>query len=159
VSNTDPIWQQILNIWEQGPAATPLPQSDQARIRAHVEELCREYGITCNEAAINPLDAEGLIAVDNPEITVPHLTTEIAYFVAMHEIGHHVLQLPSFDDECNRLWTHEADVWEWALAASILTPSEDACDKIRMFMAASEPGPGWPEARARVIAACSERRK
>ncbi len=83
------------------------------------------------------------------------METELAYFVALHEIGLVVLQLGSFDEPSSderpsRLYLNEGAVWEWAPQEAIESRSEDAAEKIRVFLLSDDPGEGQQEALARV---------
>lgn len=142
-------------IWE-GPASAPLPAKSNARLRDHIEQLVQEHKIRWEEKPIRFHDAHGSLAPDDRSITAPMLTSELAYFVTLHEIGHIVLQLPSHDDLVEgpelptRFYGNEASVWEWALDESIVPPSPDAAEKIPRFLHSDDPGDSPEEARERV---------
>lgn len=142
-------------IWE-GPASAPLPPQSIAHLRDHIEQLVQEHRIRWEEKPIRFHDAQGSLASDDRSITTPMLTSELAYFVTLHEIGHIVLQLPSHDDPVEgqelptRFYGNEASVWEWALDESIVAPSADAAEKIPRFLYSDDPGESREEAHERV---------
>ena len=146
-----------------GPCRQPLPHDQAARLREHIWNLASVHGITLSEANIPFLTAYGEVDGDKRKIVTPNLGSELAYFVALHEIGHFVLQLPSDEVPADggppmRLYVNEAAVWEWAVANSQVPPSADAEQKFLKFLISDDPGPGRAEAIDRVSRSCVARR-
>jgi hypothetical protein len=77
----------------------------------HVAILCREHGIRRTVA-----EGRGRASVGERHIQHPPIRTEMAYFVALHEIGHIFVGL-----EGTRL-EREAAAWDWALRAALVKP-------------------------------------
>jgi hypothetical protein len=109
-----------------------LSPTDAGRLHAHVEGLASEYGLDWREKDIGWLEAEGALGEDWFES--PMLRNEFAYLAAVHEIGHHVLGLPSDDGNGNVLFGNEVDVWKWTLEVAIIDPSEGARAQIRLCL-------------------------
>jgi hypothetical protein len=146
----------FLDGWFSGESSERLTEEDLNSRRAHVQRLVTEHGIGWEEAAIPFLEAEGSIDPAERFIRTPIVDTEIAYFTALHEIGHVVLDLPSFgpgesDEEPERrLYSNEASVWEWALDEAEAPPSLDAAQTIDFTLLSDEPAPSRADAVQRV---------
>ena len=78
----------------------------------HVQDLCRDLGI---RRVIE--DGRGRARVKERVIKHPPLRSEMAYFVALHEIAHVVLGI----DGMTRL-EREAACWRWALEHAVVVP-------------------------------------
>ena len=77
----------------EGPCSESLDSAEARRLRDHIESLSSAHRITVVEREMQWVDAWG--EPDARKIVVPPLGSELAYFVALHEIGHLVLGLPS----------------------------------------------------------------
>lgn len=77
----------------------------------HIAMLCQEHGIRRTVA-----DSRGRASVRERHIQHPPIRTEMAYFVALHEIGHIVVGLDGTRLE------REARCWEWALEHALVRP-------------------------------------
>jgi hypothetical protein len=77
----------------------------------HIRQLCQELDI---KRVIAP--GRGRAKVVTRTIQHPPIRTEMAYFVALHEIGHIVVGL-----EGKRL-EREAKAWRWALENALVVP-------------------------------------
>ena len=146
----------------EGPSSDPLAPEQAESLRQHFFELAAEHRISWEERDIHVLDAEGLFSPETREITVPIIRSELGYFVALHEVGHVALELPSFEhrpewSRAHRLYRNEAIVWEWTLDAAVIPPSQDACEKLVAFLRSDDPGEGLVEAIARVRRKCAAR--
>ncbi len=155
-------WSDVVaafeSLWE-GPSTEPVPDEQEARMRCHVMSLAEEHDVRCREEDIHVFAAEGPLDAESRSVIVPRLSSELAYLVALHEIGHLALRLPSYEEDgTTRIFANEASVWEWAIDASLLPPSEDAVDKIRLTFVVDEPRDGRAAARDRVMRRCAERR-
>lgn len=129
-----------------------LGGEDATRLHEHVEALASERGLDWREKDVGWLEAEG--ALGEEWFESPLLRNEFAYLTAVHEIGHHVLGLPSDDENGNVLFGNEVDVWQWALEASIIDPSEGARAQIRLCLQSypEQPPPVEEVARLRIVA-------
>ena len=128
--------------------AAPLPPEDVKRLRGHIEELCAQHEVIWDEDENVHvlLGAEGNF--DARSILTPPLESEIVYWAAIHEIGHLVLKLRTFDDDGNVLFQNELDVWKWALDEAIITPGADAGAGIfGAFLSHADQPPPPPELR------------
>jgi hypothetical protein len=144
-----------------GPSTDPLPTATAAKLRADVETRCRDLSVHLIETPIDFDAADGQFDDQVREIRVPPLTTELAYLVALHELGHGVLGLPSDevrDGVRHRLYTNEGLVWAWAIENALDPPTDDAVAKIVTMLSPHDPGEGRSEAKARVRAAAAARR-
>jgi hypothetical protein len=103
----------VFSVLFSGPCMCRLPSAEAARMRSHVLALAQEHQICVEEKAIHPWDADGSLDPTDRRITVPDVRTELAYFVALHEIAHLMLGLPSFEqpegsESAVRLYLNEA---------------------------------------------------
>ena len=150
---------QILQQVFSGHSAQSLPDSEVAARRLILVALMREHDIAWDEVPDLPLlDSHGCTA--ERRIRTPPLSSELTYWVTLHEVGHFALSLPSHrsvDGAEERLYLNEATVWEWAIRVSPLPPSADAVAKIQLTLRFfDDPGPGREEAQHRVAAALAK---
>ncbi|MGO9791654.1 MAG: hypothetical protein ACLP8S_19770 [Solirubrobacteraceae bacterium] len=110
----------------QNPFGLPdLGDEDRNRLRGHIEGLADRHGLEWREREVFWLDAEGDIA--HRWFESPIVRTEFDYLAGLHEVGHHVLALPTFDKDRSVAFDNEVDVWQWALAAeAVIETSEGA---------------------------------
>ena len=111
-----------------------LPELDDeaaSGLREHVERLAKEHSLEWRAKEISWLEAEGVIGEGWFES--PKMRNEFDYLVALHEIGHHVLGLLTYDDG-KVSFSNEVDVWEWALEEAIIEPSEPALAQVRLSL-------------------------
>lgn len=102
-----------------------LSDVDRVRLRAHVEALADERDLEWREDVDVWLD--GQASLEQKWFSTPPLRTEMDYFTALHEIGHHALGLETFaDDNETVLFENEERVWRWAVDTAIVTPSGGA---------------------------------
>lgn len=78
----------------------------------HIAALCEEHGIRRTVA-----EGRGRARVKERWIQHPPIRDEMAYFVALHEIGHICVGLRE-----SRL-EREAAAWEWALRSALVEPT------------------------------------
>lgn len=78
----------------------------------HIAVLCREHGIRRSVS-----EARGRARVKERWIQHPPIRSEMAYFVALHEIGHIMVGI----DGMTRL-EREAAAWDWALDNALVLP-------------------------------------
>jgi hypothetical protein len=130
-----------------------LSPADANRLRAHIDALAARHGLEWREEDIGWLDAEG--GLGENWFKSPLMRNEFAYLAALHEIGHHVLGLPTDDENGQVLFANEADVWAWALAEAIIDPSKAARTQIRVCLTSypEQAPPADEVARLRSIAA------
>jgi hypothetical protein len=85
-------------------------------MEAHVEDLCREYGIELagNSARGRAIRWRG----GRLEIAIPPIRGQVSYFIALHEIGH----LVGRGRSAPRLES-EANAWLWALDQAAVEPT------------------------------------
>jgi hypothetical protein len=114
----------------ENPFGIPDLESEHVdRLHDHVEALCAEHDLQWREQEMSWLAAEG--ALGESWFSSPTLRNDFHYLVALHEIGHHVLNLSSDDEEGAVLFGNEVAVWEWALATSVIDPSWVAWEQAR----------------------------
>jgi hypothetical protein len=89
----------------------------------HINLLCKEHGIT---RVIRP--GRGHAKVEKRWIQHPPIREEMAYFVALHEIGHIMVGLQ--DSRLQR----EAAAWAWALENSIVRPHYSTRQRITALL-------------------------
>ena len=87
----------------------------------HVDELCARHGIvrlngSRGRAEVHRRNGRRTIA-----IRIPPVRGQVTYFVALHEIGHLI-----GPGRAGTRLDKEAAAWRWALAESIVEPT-DAC--------------------------------
>lgn len=102
----------------------PLPEADCSRLRAHVEALVAEHDLKWieDETLTFFLGAHGL--PESREIKTPLLTSELAYWTAVHEVGHFALGINTYEqDGVTVSFDNELNVWRWALDEAIILPS------------------------------------
>src|SRR4051794_19925091 len=95
----------------------------------HVERLLCENGITANWSppqlgVLNWFGSCGDLVAR--EISIGPITDEMSYFVALHEIGHIVLQMPTdveMDGVSKVSLDNEVTVWAWAVGKALVEPS------------------------------------
>jgi hypothetical protein len=85
-------------------------------MEAHVEDLCREYGIELagSSARGRAIRWRG----GRLEISIPPIRGQVSYFIALHEIGHLVgpgRSAPRLESEAN--------AWLFALDQSVVEPT------------------------------------
>jgi hypothetical protein len=101
----------------------PLDEDHRRCLRAHVEELCKQYGLEWRET-LAVTDLLGASACLNEGwIETPPLESELAYWHALHEIGHIATELPTHDANGAVVLRNELDVWEWAIDNALVLPS------------------------------------
>jgi hypothetical protein len=85
-------------------------------MEAHIEELCRDYGIELVGASSRgrAIRWRG----GKLEISIPPIRGQVSYFIALHEIGH----LVGRGRSAPRLES-EANAWLWALDNSVVEPT------------------------------------
>lgn len=85
-------------------------------MEAHVEDLCREYGIDLAGASSRgrAIRWRG----GKLEISIPPIRGQVSYFIALHEIGH----LVGRGRSAPRLES-EANAWLWALDHAVVEPT------------------------------------
>lgn len=99
------------------------------RLREQIEHLAAEYGITMDYIEAGGDVAWFVSAGDLPsrKIEVPAIEDELSYFTALHEIGHVVLNMPTYEDGSTEpSLNNEVAVWAWALGKSIIKLEEPA---------------------------------
>lgn len=112
-----------------------------AILRKHIEKLCHSLKI---EAEIKPA-VRGRAKVRLRKIQHPPIESdEMAYFIALHEIGHVVIGM-----HASRL-EREALAWEWALKNAIIEPHYSTRQRIcanlvRYLFRARENDWGFPD--------------
>ena len=109
-----------------------LESRDAERLHDHVDALCAEHGLEWREREVSWLQAEG--ALGESWFSSPTPRNDYHYLVALHEIGHHVLNLSSDDEEGAVLFSNEVAVWESALATSVIDPSWVAWEQARVCL-------------------------
>lgn len=159
----DPIIALLDSVLE-GPCREPFETDIDAEWRSTIDELLSTHNIEHVQQPMSPRDSYGEWNDEGGTIFTPALGSELAYLVALHEIGHIVLRLPSHDPspdapEAVRLFTNEAAVWEWAIEHAPTAPSSDAELKILALLFSDDPGLGLSEARTRVRESCAARRQ
>jgi hypothetical protein len=92
----------------------------------HVERLCREHGLEWRPTpGLFWIDSEG--DRDERWFSSPSIQTEIDYFAAVHEVGHFVLNKPTFaPDGTTVLFENEEAVWRWTLENARVEHSDTA---------------------------------
>lgn len=113
-----------------------LRPGDVDELHAHVEELVAEHNLKWDEREMGWLEAEG--ALDERWFCSPTVRSEFDYLTALHEIGHHVLDLSTEDESSEILYGNEVDAWEWALAAARIETSEGARAQVRLTLQTHE---------------------
>ncbi len=157
-------FEEVAAMFEQvfeGTSTECLPATELEPLREHITRLTEGHKIEWDEKSMGFLDARGSFEDGPSWIATPLVDSELAYLVALHEIGHIVLRLDSFEDATDsgqpvRLYANEAAVWEWALDNSMIAPSTDAAEKIAVFLLTDDPGEGRQEALQRVRARISD---
>lgn len=92
----------------------PLSEDRERELRGQVKVLVAEHGLEWDEVNRSWLCAEGDLSTRQFE--APLLDDDVAYWVTLHEIGHHVLGLPTFaDDGVTVIFENEERAWVWAL--------------------------------------------
>ncbi len=119
-----------------------LDPADAARLHSHVEALAAEHGFEWREEDVDLLGGEA----DFKEawFRSPILVTEYDYLMALHELGHLVLDLQTFDEDGQVLYLNEADVWEWALDEALIRPGTAARGQIRHTIHTHDDGLALP---------------
>jgi hypothetical protein len=87
----------------------------------HIAALCKEHNVT---RIVKP--GRGRARVKIRVIRHPPLTEEMAYLVALHEVGHVVLGIPPQSSRLER----EAMCWVWALEHSKIAASYPSYQRI-----------------------------
>ena len=85
-------------------------------MEAHVEDLCREYGIELSGSSARgrAIRWRG----GRLEISIPPIRGQVSYFIALHEIGH----LVGRGRSAPRLES-EANAWLFALEHCVVEPT------------------------------------
>src|SRR5438034_9973385 len=86
---------------------------------AHVVELCACHGITWRLGGRGRAEVRGRGSGRRQLIRTPAVRGQVSYFIALHEIGH----LVGPGRSGTRL-EKEAAAWRWALANSVVYPTE-----------------------------------
>ncbi len=107
-----------------------LGADDHRQLNEHVRALAAQHELAWHEVDTDWLGIENNLTAGSFES--PTLRTEFDYLTALHELGHFVLGLGTFDADGNVLFENEVDVWAWALAAALINPSEAARAQIRL---------------------------
>lgn len=85
----------------------------------HVEQLCAAHAIAFTVGGRGRAEVRRHGAKRTLLIRVPPIRGQVSYFVALHEIGHLVGA-----GRAGRRLEKEAAAWQWALANSIVVPTE-----------------------------------
>jgi hypothetical protein len=85
----------------------------------HVSALCAEHGIERLDGGRGRAVVVGRGASRRRLIRIPEIRGQVSYFVALHEIGHHV-----GPGRSGTRLEKEAAAWRWALANSLVPPTE-----------------------------------
>lgn len=102
------------------PDPGPLPREARADLVAHRARLVEKHSIVLNESEIHWTDSSG--ELEERGVEVPPIETEMDYWASVHEIGHIVLQLPTFVDG-TPAYENEFRVWAWSLDNACIAPS------------------------------------
>ena len=96
---------------------TPRTRKGVELMEAHIEDLCREYGIDLvgSSARGRAIRWRG----GRLEISIPPIRGQVSYFIALHEIGH----LVGKGRSAPRLES-EANAWLFALEHSAVEPTQ-----------------------------------
>lgn len=86
-----------------------------------IDELCRRHGVVRSCGGRGRAELRGRGGERQRLIRIPPVRGQVSYFVALHEIGH----LVGRGRSGTRL-EKEAAAWRWALANSIVQPSDAA---------------------------------
>jgi hypothetical protein len=98
------------------------------RLREQIEVLAAEYGIGIDYIECGEFSwfvSAGNLA--SRRIEVPAIDDERSYFTALHEIGHIVLGMPTYEEGSSEpSLDNEVVVWAWALGKAIIKLEEPA---------------------------------
>lgn len=84
----------------------------------HVDELAAEMGVLVRRE--KPRDARKKAYLGGrPRILIGGVNSDVDYFTALHELGHHAIG----DYGPDRLLEEEADAWKWAINHARWEPS------------------------------------
>lgn len=141
-----------------GPSWKPLEPSVRQQRIDHIASLCAKRSIQWHQEDLELDDMYGEPTGEGFRITTRPIVSEIEYLVALHEVGHEVLGLASFNTEGERLFANEASVWEWTIENAIATPSEDAVETMVALVGSHDRG-GNPEAAIKRIREVGDARR
>lgn len=113
------------------PVGLPMLEADdRRRLHAHVQVLAAQHELEWREVDAYWLGIENDLTARSFES--PTLRTEFDYLTALHELGHFVLGLGTFDDTGTVVFENEIEVWAWTLAAALIDPGEAARAQVRL---------------------------
>ena len=92
-----------------------------AALDRHVDALCGAHGIVRLNGSRGGAEVHRRGRKRTKAIRIPPVRGQVTYFVALHELGHLV-----GPGRSGRRLEKEAAAWRWALAASLVEPT-DAC--------------------------------
>ena len=84
----------------------------------HIDALCNAYGLVYRRALHNRMKGK----IERGVIRGPGIKKDEDYFTALHEIGHHAIEIDTDYPRASLLFC-ECDAWEWALANTKWQPS------------------------------------
>jgi hypothetical protein len=85
----------------------------------HISELCAAHGIERLTGGAGRAIVVGRGERRRRLVRIPAVRGQVTYFVALHEIGHHV-----GPGRSGTRLEKEAAAWRWALANSLVAPTE-----------------------------------
>ncbi len=92
-----------------------------AALDRHVDALCGAHGIVRLNGSRGRAEVHRRGGKRTKAIRIPPVRGQVTYFVALHELGHLV-----GPGRSGRRLEKEAAAWRWALASSLVQPT-DAC--------------------------------
>lgn len=95
------------------------------RLRAHVAELAEGLSVDWRVADVTVQECEA----DFGEgwFVSPEIRHEFDYLVALHELGHHALDLSTYEDDGETvIFENEIEVWRWVRERALVEVSEPA---------------------------------
>ena len=101
--------------------------------RTHIAQLCGEHAIIADKQ----LKRVDVFALPHKRvIAISDLGDPVAYFSALHEVGHVVLGHVRLKDDNGtpKVIDQETEAWEWALAHAKFKPTRDVCKAISNFI-------------------------
>lgn len=99
-----------------------LADKEVGRLRAHVAGFAAQRGLEWREGEMFFLQAEGDFG--DGWFASPTIRTELDYLIGLHEAGHHVLDLPTFDPvDGTVIFDNEVAVWRWVRQTALVDVS------------------------------------